>query len=239
MLNIIYSVYNLQKELKQIHIDNWKQYSQSLLKQINIILIDDCSTKPLTIEINFPINLKIVRILDNVGYNIGGAKNLGFYIVENTWCFSSDIDHVLSPNECLKCIQLDKKLNNLYYFTRYLPNGEHYQKRHDNTYIIHKQDFWKIGGYDEDFTPHYGYEDAWLKYIMQKQNINFINTDIKVILYNIPNQEQFLSYPMEKRKIDREINYKLLDNKKSIYVKPYSNTKILRFNWKIIKEYYV
>ena len=237
MLNIVYCLYNLQEELRDIHIKNWESYPEELRKQINLILVDDCSCKPFTIDIDIPINLTVARITTDMGYNIAGAKNLGLYLATNDWCFSSDIDHVLSAKECQKCIDLIKYRNCLYYFDRWFPNGEHYHKKHDNTYIIHREDFWGIGGYDENFTPHYGYEDLWLKLLMEDQGIKFINTEIKVILYNIPKQEKFLSYPIEKRKIDRKINHKVILHK----IEEYKNNQYilprpLRFKWEIVQQ---
>ena len=238
MFNIIYCLYNLQEELKQIHIDNWKKYPKELRKKINIILVDDYSDIPFELDLDFPINLTVVRVMNDKGYNIGGAKNLGFYIANEDWCFSSDIDHILIAEECRRCLDLKKERNKVYYFERWLSNGRYYFKRHKNTYIIHKNDFYKVGRYDEDFTPHYGYEDEWLKFLMEKRGIKFADTDIKVILYNIPNNEQFLSYPMWKRKRDRKINNKLLFIKKREYnLSLYKANLVLRFKWKVIQQY--
>ena len=239
-LTIIYSLYNVQDKLKQIHIDNWKTYPDELKENINIILVDDCSDTPFDLELDFPINLTVARITTDVGYNIGGAKNLGFYLASKGWCFSTDIDHILPAEECKKCLSLRKKRNKLYQFYRYLPNGVLYEKIHGNTYMIHKEDFWGVGGYDEDFTPRYGYEDTWLKFLLFNTGIRTIGTNIHVILYNVPHQEEFLSYPIKRREGDRLINKQIYDHKSQLFEKgKYQQTLSLRFSYEITKEYHV
>jgi hypothetical protein len=77
MLTIVYSYYNSIKAV-EIQVDNWSQYPIELMKKLHFILIDDCSDSKANLKINFPINLTLLRVTDNIPWNQPGAKNLGF-----------------------------------------------------------------------------------------------------------------------------------------------------------------
>ncbi|KKN44760.1 hypothetical protein LCGC14_0690020, partial [marine sediment metagenome] len=65
MLTIIYSYYNSSKALG-IQIDNWSQYPIELMKELHFILIDDCSDSKADLKINFPINLTLMKVTDDI-----------------------------------------------------------------------------------------------------------------------------------------------------------------------------
>jgi len=84
------------------------------MKKLHFILIDDCSDSKADLKINFPINLTLLRITDNIPWNQPGAKNLGFKFAKIDWIFTSDIDHVLQPEMCGKLIELKKEKKTVY-----------------------------------------------------------------------------------------------------------------------------
>ena len=108
MLTIIYPYYNSIKAVK-IQIDNWSKYPIELMKKLQFILIDDCSDNKADLRINFPINLTLLRVTDNIPWNQPGAKNLGFKFAKTDWIFTSDIDHVLQPEMCGMLIERKKE----------------------------------------------------------------------------------------------------------------------------------
>ncbi len=144
MLTIVYSYYNSSKAL-EIQIDNWSQYPIELMKKLHFILIDDCSDSKADLKINFPINLTLLRVTDNIPWNQPGAKNLGFKFAKTDWIFTSDIDHVLQPEMCGKLIELKKEKKTVYYFSRLTDKGEN-RDSHPNSFLIHKDIFRELGG---------------------------------------------------------------------------------------------
>jgi hypothetical protein len=228
MISVVYPIYNFTEDKKHYLIDNWKLYPISLQKEFSWILVDDYSDVPILFNIDFPINLKIVRITEDKGYNIGGAKNIGIYLANSEWILQSDIDHILFPESAKKILNLELKNNHIYSFNRIrLKNDGTLQQRHPhaNSFLIQKDIFWKLGGYDEDFSGHYGYEDAMLNYLINKCCVK-VNTDIT--LYEM----ELLKTPNINR--DTSFNLNLLREKSN---NNYKNDKTLRFTWEITQKY--
>jgi hypothetical protein len=227
MLTILYSYYNSSKALG-IQIDNWSQYPIELMKKLHFILIDDCSESRADLAINFPINLALLRIADDIPWNQPGAKNLGFKFAKTDWVFTSDIDHILQPEMCGKLIALEKDKRTVYYFSRLTDKGES-KNPHPNSFLIHKDIFWKLGGYDEDFCGHYGYDDILLKTMIQS---NFKTEQLNSI--SLINYTSLNSSDLDR---NRRKNKRLLKRKeKQLQKGKYQNKKILRFNWELVKN---
>jgi len=230
MISIVYPIYNLTEEQKSIHINNWKSYPISLLEQVEIILVDDYSDSPLTLNIDFPINLTIARIIEDKYYNIGGAKNLGMTLAKDGWIFSSDIDHILTKDSLEKILNASLKKDTVYSFRRIQirRNGSmEARPPHANSFMIEKGVFWKCGGYDEDMSGinGYGYEDALLNHQIDL-HYNRDLLDISLIECEI--------FKTNRVSRDSSTNLKLLQNK--ISDKGYVNGKVLRFKWEILKS---
>jgi hypothetical protein len=227
MLTLVYSYYNSIKAI-EIQIDNWSRYPLELMRKLHFILIDDCSESKADLKISFPINLVLLRVTDSIPWNQPGAKNLGFKLAKTDWVFTSDIDHVLLPEMGEKLIELKKDKQTVYYFSRLTDKGES-RNSHPNSFLIHKDVFWELGGYDEDFCGHYGYDDILLRTMIQScckaEHLN------SVYLINHPSLG---SSDLDR---NRRKNKRLLKRKKKQLQKgKYQNKGILRFNWELVKN---
>jgi predicted glycosyltransferase involved in capsule biosynthesis len=139
-----------------------------------IVIIDDCSPEPLARA----KGINIYRIDDNIEWNQGGARNLGFHVAKG-WIVYADIDHLISQQTQAELLKIKKKKGTVYFLGR---NSD--SKKVLSVYLIHKDDFEKVGGYDEDFCGHYGREDL-LFYNQCQANLNMVErTDIKAIDYS-------------------------------------------------------
>ena len=118
-------------------------------------IIDDGSPEPLEkVE-----GIECYRINEDIKWNQTGAKNLGFHVLDG-WIMHCPIDMRLSAEGFKALDQIDKQIGTVYYIayansTRVVPICE---GAHD-IFIMHKSDFEKSGGFDEDLSGHYGWED--------------------------------------------------------------------------------
>jgi predicted glycosyltransferase involved in capsule biosynthesis len=137
-LTILYTYYG-QKEripgiLKELH------------PATKVVIVDDGSPEPLEIE-----GIDVYRINKDVPWNQPAARNIGFKKSEG-WIVCADIDHLVTKENVKELLKMKKEKGTVYYLGREDTNSW-------NVYLIHKDDFEKIGGYDEDFCGHYGYDD--------------------------------------------------------------------------------
>jgi predicted glycosyltransferase involved in capsule biosynthesis len=135
------------------HFEEWKTYPK---KDFKVILVDDGSQNDPAInhikKAKFPVELYRIKI--DIPWNQNGARNLGMTHA-NGWCLLTDMDHLLSKDQFETLYKLKLSKDTHYVPGRKKANGEWY-KRHPNSYIIHKDTYWKAGGYDEAFCGYYG-----------------------------------------------------------------------------------
>lgn len=167
MLGIIYPYYE-NPTMLEIQLDHWNKLPKKLTKQLQIYLIDDGSEKTPAKEVigsDQPSFLKQFRVLKNIPWNQHGCRNLGMQVTEQDWNFLTDMD-VLIPQDTLETLVEYPLAKGTYYSFERLkaPDLEPY-RLHCNTFVIHKADYWKIGGYDEDYCGTYGGDGPFHKFL--------------------------------------------------------------------------
>ncbi len=146
------------------HIKYWQQYPKEIAKQLWVIVVDDGSprnpAKDVLEGVDLSVSVRLYRIEENIPWNHGGARNLGFTKAsDDGWVFSTDLDHVV-PAESMQHL-MSLKLSPECYYTPVrrrmvdLKTSKEYTG-HIGTFIMTKRMFWKVGGFDEDFSGHYG-----------------------------------------------------------------------------------
>ena len=102
-------------------------------------------------------NMRLFRVVEDIGFNSHGARNLLMKETRTEWNMLSDIDRRY-PMDTLKGIVAKEPLGKLkkgvyYPFLRIRREKE----QSVNEYIVSKTDFWRAGGYDEEFVNiHWG-----------------------------------------------------------------------------------
>ncbi len=170
MITIINPYYDnpgmLLRQLRQ-----WNSYNDNI--HFEVIVCDDCSPNYPAFDAavmcsdniavkqiaQFPFQL--YRIKENIRWNWLACRNLAAHKADkNSWLLLTDIDHLV-PDDTMNYLwkatnagAFNKK--KFYLFSRVdAPNLTPY-KRHPNSYFMHRDLYWKIGGYDEEFSGHYG-----------------------------------------------------------------------------------
>lgn len=191
MITIINPYYdNPGMLLRQIR--QWSSYSPTVLEYLNVIVIDDCSPNyPARIFLDnykdFGFRFMLYHIKVNIRWNWLVCRNLGAMQADkNSWLLLTDIDHVV-PDDTVNFLcsgvisnKFDKK--RFYLFARVdAPNLTPY-KRHPNSYFMHRNLYWKIGGYDEEFSGNYG-TDGMYRRRADKIAGRGIEMDVPLIRY--------------------------------------------------------
>ena len=163
---LIYPYYENPKMLER-QVENWNRYSGDLRDHVKIILVDDGSptnpARPIVETCKAPIAL--YRVLQNIPWGQHGARNIGAKVCgkDGTWMFMSDMDILLTPEMAYTLLTKDLDPAHTHTFERhYLTPGKE-PKYHCNSFMVLRDHYWKVGGYDEDYCGTYGGDGPFLR----------------------------------------------------------------------------
>jgi hypothetical protein len=138
-------------------------YDDEVLDQTRLVIVDDHGDPPAAIpdDIRAMLGCQLLRVRRQIEWNQMGARNLGVKEAQTPWVLMMDPDMVLEPTVAKRLVNFLPKLRQgslvkllLRYTNDVLDNSS------PNVYLIHKSDFLKVGGYDEDYAGHKGWSDV-------------------------------------------------------------------------------
>lgn len=141
----------------------WTTYSPELLRHLRVIVVDDGSpNQPASdILVNFALNfpIRLFRVGVDVRWNWLAARNIGMHYARG-WCLLTDMDHMV-PEATLRAVMFGSLREEVIYrFTRREWSGERIHP-HPNSMLMTRDTFWRVGGYDEALSGHYGTDGDW------------------------------------------------------------------------------
>jgi hypothetical protein len=161
-------------------IQEWQQYPAEL----RIILVDDGSPVPALPVVSeqasdaLKSRLRLYRVQIDRPWAREGARNLSATEAETEWVCMVDIDHVLPAAAARHLVEFEPSPDLWYRFKRYrqgkadetrmkdlIPREQEFGpvKEHIDSYLITREVYWGIGGYDEDFVGCLGGGTEFLK----------------------------------------------------------------------------
>ena len=148
MLSIVLPYYNQPAMLKE-QARVWRDYPGG----VEIIVVDDGSAVPAEAE-----GCAIYRVTEDIPWHQDGARNLGAHVASGDWLLLLDIDHVLPAVELRRLLGLLPMLEPgcAYRPRRRLVDGAYPLARAANIWLLRREDFWQVGGYDERLCGSYG-----------------------------------------------------------------------------------
>lgn len=214
-ITISLSYYNDSQHLQR-HFDRWSTYNDLIRFQI----IDDGSRVAIDKIIEdcqiMKLDLRVFRIEEDIPWNIPGVRNLGATVCATPWILICDMDQTFERPAIQKMLKLiENGSGSFYSFAR----NENTSTR--GTMLISLDDYWKVGGYDEDLTGNYGYNDPLFRKQLEKQNIIEIVTDDVYCIQH--------SADCALNRDTKQINADKM--KQKISELPRSNWNTLRFKW--------
>ena len=133
----------------------WRSYPSDLASLLTVIVVDDGSPVPCALPRDLPCSVRLFRIGVDVRWNWLAARNIGAHHADDGWLLLTDMDHVV-PSDTLRSVMsawLDP--STVYAFSRREHTGEPVTP-HSASFLMTKDTFWKVGGYDEVLSGHYG-----------------------------------------------------------------------------------
>lgn len=131
------------------HARVWRDYPEG----VEVVVVDDGSAVPAQAE-----GCSIYRVTEDTPWHQDGARNLGAHVATGDWLLLLDIDHVLPAAELRRLLGLLPMLPEDCAFRprRRLVDDAYPLARAANIWLIRREDFWRVGGYDERLCGHYG-----------------------------------------------------------------------------------
>lgn len=166
-LTIALGYFNQMDALRK-HITAWNRYPEELKKKLSFIIVDDYSSIPaarvLETESNLHgLDIHLYRVKTDLFWNVAGARNLGLQETETEWALLLDMDTMVDTVTLRQLFELIQGGSQavVYQFNRRISrrSGDFQEKPHPGVMLIRKDDYWSVGGSDEDFAGAYGYND--------------------------------------------------------------------------------
>jgi hypothetical protein len=232
VISIVHPYYN-HRGTFAAQFKRWSTFSNHAKKNFEVIVVDDGSPDfPCKLPSNLNgVDLKVLRIEENILWNTAGAANLGISEAKYDWILHADFDLCVSP----LCADLLLKLDLSDPMVRYWPMTWHhagrdrpdkYSKRHLNSYLMNKAKFWETGGYDEDFGGAYGYQDILFRDESEALGL----TEVELKPTDAVFEKMIRCPDAHVQNVDRVRQNGGLYKRKVCGVIP-RNYDILRFNW--------
>lgn len=185
--------YYMNPGMLALQYGQWASWSDKLKAQVSVIIVDDGSPEP-AVYVPRPEglpHLSIYRVLKDMPWHQHGARNLGAdRAPKEGWLLLTDMDHVLNEVNASKLIKRFAKLdmNKAYMLGRVEANTgkvttkDGVPKPHPNSFVMTRDTYWEIGGYDEDYCGIYGTDSMYRERVLRRAGMALLS-DIQLVRY--------------------------------------------------------
>jgi len=225
-ITINLSFYNQNKVLVD-QVESWKSWTKDIRDQFSFCIADDCSKVPAmevleNVDMS-DIDLSVYRVNEDLYCNIAGVRNLSAQECKTEWMVILDMDTFVSEELATSMLKLaSRRTGEAYKFNRRVADPKHPKngQPHPAVCLLRVEDYWNVGGCEEDLVGHYGWTDPsfWYRSIGKLHVVTF--------------SDLYLDYcPEGEADIDRDNshNYRLHEEKKH---SGNWSTDFVRFEWK-------
>ena len=166
-----------------------RSYDDGVLDKVHLVIVDDHGDPAVEVpdDIRAMLDVRVYRVDDNIPWNQMGARNLGMKGAVTNWCLMLDPDMVVEPAVAKRLLQWPKRLSRgqlvklgLRYTNDVLDNSS------PNVYFLHKEDFKRAGGYDEDYAGHKGWSDVQFLHTLTGLKFRFVRAGDLWVRYYRP-----------------------------------------------------
>lgn len=174
-VTFIYPFYCNQHFLEQ-QVAGWGHYPQELREHITAIVVDDGSPEPATLPVA-AVPIRLFRIHEDRRWNWLAARNIGAHHAPDGWMLLTDMDHVVPADTAHALIWGQHDPAVVYAFARREHSGESVPP-HSASFLMTRALFWKIGGYDETLSGHYGTDGDFRRRVAKYAQIKVLPQEL-------------------------------------------------------------
>lgn len=182
-------------------LDEWAKYPPGF----DLIVVDDGSPEPAFDVVmkkgwraNSHNRLRVFRIMHDIPWNRGGARNLGAHVTETNWMIQIDIDHVLPIASARALLDVQLNPGQWYRFRRFrqgkadatrrkdkIPEHQTFGEIHPHvdSYLCERSLYWAVGGYDEDYSGCLGGGNPFLRHLEKKVIPKLLPPEVSLHVY--------------------------------------------------------
>lgn len=163
-VTVIYPYYE-QPDFLEVQRGSWMDWDAYLC----VILVDDGSSR-------YPLRpspsdfARVFRIGVDVPWNWLAARNIGAHHANTDWIVLTDLDHVIPPETAHQIVYRNHDPRYVYAFSRREHTGQPIAP-HSASFLLTRELFWRIGGYDEALSGHYGTDGEFRRRVQRHAEI--------------------------------------------------------------------
>jgi hypothetical protein len=175
-VNMIYPYYENPTFLKK-QFDGWKRFVwKGVAEHLSVFVVDDGSPNAPAEPVlrNAMRGVRLFRVEVDIRWNWIAARNIGAHHASDDWLLLTDMDHVVEEEVLHNLIWGTHDPFTIYRFSRRESNGKHIHP-HPNSWFMTKRMFWRIGGYDEALSGHYGTDGEYRRRCAATAPVRILN----------------------------------------------------------------
>ena len=224
-ITINLSFYNQNEVLKK-QVESWKSWSKEVRDQFSFCIVDDCSKKSAIDVLSndlTDLDLSIYRVTEDLYCNIAGVRNLSAKECKTDWMVILDMDTFVSEDLASSMLILSSsdRPGEAFKFNRRVADPRHPKngQPHPAVCLLRVEDYWNVGGCEEDLVGHYGWTDPsfWFRSVGKLHVITY--TDLYLDYY-----------PEGEADIDRDNSHNYILHEEKKRTGDWS-TDFVRFDW--------
>lgn len=243
MITWIIPYYRAQAMLRR-QLEHLADYPNKAVDRLQWIYVDDGSPeleRPDDILRAAPERIRsrvrVLRILDDIPWNQHGARNLGAQEAKTDWLLMTDMDRALTAYDMRRLLDSKRKRGHHYKplgirLCKDFPRSD--DKLPVNQLLVHRDDYWRVGGHDEDYCGSYGGDRQFLD-ALEKIAPLHVMRDVRILRYQDEALAGSETFMLDRRGEYRDLFVERVNAKRAAGNEHDAKGKNIRFAWKEIE----